>query len=292
MSQWESSELFKQLADALPVGLYITDPDRKIIYWNHYAERITGYLSHEVLKRSCRDDLLVHCHLNGPPVCNDGNCPLLSALRDGKTHGATYFLRHKHGHRVSVRIQAIPVRNEHGAIVAIAELFQEDTAGNEGMKWEAPSRFDGELGIPTADETREHLRRYLVQHPSRLAVYLIVVEQLNEMGRMRGDGMVRALLAAVAQSVMRLLVAPHYFGWWTGHRFLLLVPNCSPETFQEIHTELRDVGSACGVKWWGDWIIPRVLAYATLAEEHDSPESVIARIAPDTPCEKLPAGDL
>ena len=31
------------LIEALPDGAYVVDPDRRIIYWNAAAERITGW---------------------------------------------------------------------------------------------------------------------------------------------------------------------------------------------------------------------------------------------------------
>lgn len=36
-------ENFRKIADDLPFGLYIVEPDRTIVYWNKEAEQITGY---------------------------------------------------------------------------------------------------------------------------------------------------------------------------------------------------------------------------------------------------------
>ena len=35
------AEVFYQLAEKLPYGLYIVSPDRTILFWNDEAERIT-----------------------------------------------------------------------------------------------------------------------------------------------------------------------------------------------------------------------------------------------------------
>ena len=58
-------DLFRQIVESLPVGIYVVALDRRILFWNQAAERITGYFSQEVIGRSCRDDVLVHCGAAG-----------------------------------------------------------------------------------------------------------------------------------------------------------------------------------------------------------------------------------
>lgn len=55
-----SADIFRQIANALPVGVYIVGLDRRITFWNEAPEKITGYLSQEVIGRPCHADILVH----------------------------------------------------------------------------------------------------------------------------------------------------------------------------------------------------------------------------------------
>ena len=57
------------LLNSLADGAYITDVDRKILFWNHAAERITGWPAQEVVGRTCHDNLLVHEDKDGHPLC-------------------------------------------------------------------------------------------------------------------------------------------------------------------------------------------------------------------------------
>jgi PAS domain S-box-containing protein len=43
---------FEAVVDSLEAGVYVVDRDRKIVYWNHGAERISGYL-----RQKSRDDI-------------------------------------------------------------------------------------------------------------------------------------------------------------------------------------------------------------------------------------------
>ena len=51
---------YKDLLDHMSDGVYFVDRDRKILYWNEGAFRLSGYSSQELLGRSCQDDILCH----------------------------------------------------------------------------------------------------------------------------------------------------------------------------------------------------------------------------------------
>jgi hypothetical protein len=58
-------DIYRLLLDQMEEGIYITDRDRRILYWNGGAERISGYYSHEIVGRLCQGDLLMHCDESG-----------------------------------------------------------------------------------------------------------------------------------------------------------------------------------------------------------------------------------
>ena len=53
-------ENFRKIADDLPFGLYIVEPDRTIVYWNKEAEQITGYKREEMVGKHCPQSGLFH----------------------------------------------------------------------------------------------------------------------------------------------------------------------------------------------------------------------------------------
>jgi PAS domain-containing protein len=60
--------LFRRILDDLPDGVYITDRERRVRYWNHAAERITGYGAEHVVGRRCADNILIHVDADGTPM--------------------------------------------------------------------------------------------------------------------------------------------------------------------------------------------------------------------------------
>ncbi len=113
---------FENIVSNLHDGLYFTDRNRKILYWNRAAEQITGFTSQEVVGRSCLDNLLCHIDAEGVSLCK-GLCPLASSILDGRAREADVFLHHKDGHRVPVMVRTNPLRSSQGKITGAIELF-------------------------------------------------------------------------------------------------------------------------------------------------------------------------
>ena len=61
MSPLTEPEQLREIMNTIPVGLYLTDKEYRILFWNEAAERITGYKQQEVIGRCCREKLIAHC---------------------------------------------------------------------------------------------------------------------------------------------------------------------------------------------------------------------------------------
>lgn len=280
MPLFDNAEIFRQFVDLLPFGAYIADPARKILYWNRRAEQITGFLAQEVVGHNCAEDILEHCTHGGAGVCDSERCPLLRVVREGRAAEARLFLRHKAGHRVPVLVRTLPLRDEQGRISSVAELFQEETVGPDGLCWitENIDRFDSQMGLPSVTASRAQLQMSLAQEEIRYAAFVIELDQLQEMAVRRGREMTNVALRALGQTVSRMLTMPHYLGGWADSRLLVVVPHCNPKRMETIARMLQEAGSACNVVWWGERVPLAAKVKATLLETHESIDSTLARL--------------
>ena len=114
---------YKIILDQIFDGVYIVDRERRIIYWNDGAKRISGFKSEEVVGRYCHDNILNHVDEFGINLCLNG-CPLHQTLADGHVREIMVYLQHKRGHRIPVKIRSFPLY-EDGEIVASVEIFTE-----------------------------------------------------------------------------------------------------------------------------------------------------------------------
>jgi diguanylate cyclase (GGDEF)-like protein/PAS domain S-box-containing protein len=219
-------------------GVYFVDNDRRILYWNQGAFRLTGYTSDEILGRCCQEDVLCHVDGEGTDLCQNG-CPLSASIQDGGMHEANVYLRHKQGRRVPVNVRVQPMNDANGQIIGAIEIFSDDTAQNEVRRraetmkrmafidhlTQLPNRRFLEMSIQTAHDEFKF-------HQSPFAVLLIDLDRFKRIndsfGHVCGD---RALneVAATLSGAMR---PADNLGRWGGDEFLAIVRNIG---FEELH---------------------------------------------------------
>lgn len=116
----------KTILDYLYDGVYIVDKDRKIVYWNFSAEKLTGYSSGEIIGSNCYDNLLNHTNSEGVLLCRR-ECPLAMTIKDGALREAEVYLQHKSGHRIPVIVRISPISDAAGEIIGAVEIFSDNS---------------------------------------------------------------------------------------------------------------------------------------------------------------------
>jgi PAS domain S-box-containing protein len=274
--------LLEHLADVLPFGVFVLGEDRRIWYWNTVAEQITGYLAHEVVGRSCVP-IMEHCDIDGNNMCERGSCPATAAFERGTQRQTSLFARHKDGHRISVTLRSIPLRDETGKLVAFAGLFQQERACPEDLYWleDASLRTEPGLELYSGESTRNQLRAALATPSAAFSAFAIEIERLKELRERHGAEMIRAAKRAVIHGIARILATAHYLGHWNDTHMLLLVPGCSDHARSELQNKLASVLAPSAITWWGDRIELRVTTKSTAYCDGDSFEGFLERLGLD-----------
>jgi len=234
------SSFYRELLDHIVDGVYFVDRDRRILYWNEGAFRLTGYKAEELLGKCCQDDILCHVDYSGKNLCHDG-CPLTASIADGKPHSANVFLRHKQGRRVPVNVQIQPMLGTDGSIVGAIEIFSDNSAEIEAQrKIEAMKRLaflDHLTQLPNRRYLEMSLHSALSEyqvHKDPLGVLLIDFDGFKEIndsfGHFSGD---RALQEA-AGTLMKSFRPTDIVGRWGGDEFLAIAYNVSEAILSEL----------------------------------------------------------
>ncbi len=114
-------------------GVYITDHNRRILFWNQGAERLTGFTAEEVQGRCCYDNILNHIDADGNLLCNN-RCPLLRTIETGEpSRGKVYPLR-KDKKRFATTTHVGAIKDPSGRTVAGIEVFRDITAEEKYRK--------------------------------------------------------------------------------------------------------------------------------------------------------------
>jgi len=276
-------DFHRAVLESLPAAVYVVDRDRRILVWNDGAEKLTGYLRHEVIGRHCQDNLLMHCDASGAILCGAA-CPLLETMHDGQPREADLFLLHRHGQRVPVRIRTVPLRDDQGHIRGVTECFDQVVVV-PGMQVCAGTGVDDTLDevtkIPGHRATWTHLRMVLETlgdgANSSLGVLSIAADGLDRLRHAHGRIAVNAVLYATAQTLMRNLQSDEMVGRWSEDRFVALVNATSTETLLKAANALKRLVSLEAVPWWGDRLSVTLSIGGTLVKAGDDTESLVHR---------------
>ncbi len=113
-----------RILDNLKEGIIAHDLDRRIFFFNHAAEKITGYDREEVLHKDCHEAF-------GSPFCG-GQCLFVTRNDDSRTiisddREYPVNIITKYGESRNVEMSVTPLRDEMGNVIGVLSLIQDIT---------------------------------------------------------------------------------------------------------------------------------------------------------------------
>lgn len=283
MPDFKDPEIFRTVLSSLQTGVYLMDRDRKIHFWNDGAERLTGYLQHEVLGHSCQENLLKECDELGCSSCR-GLCPVRDTLLNGRKKVSQMYFHHKDGRRIPVHVWTVPIRDEHGSIIGAAESFENQRSSLEKRRVQntlaSYGCLDETTGIPNLGFTQFHLRENLTgfeEYRVPFSILLTRIENLDSFrlkyGREAGD----TILGLVARNLKNTLRPTDFLGRWDDDKFLAIAPSCENQGLKSLVDRVRRVLHYEGIQWWGDELLATTSIGSATVMTGDTTETLIGR---------------
>jgi len=274
---------YRAILESLPSGVYAVDRERKLLFWNDGAERITGYLRQEVIGRHCQENLLMHCDLTYHCLCGP-ECPLLATMHDGRSREAQLFLRHKDGERIPVRVRAVPLRDSAGSIVGAVETFDEQhPTCNPRVHPNAqtvPNHVEQTTGVSDRQSTELYLRasvRDFAEDRVPFSVLRMVIDDLNGFrkthGAVAGDRIVHMVAVTLSKNLRDGDIAGH----WAEDQFVAILLDCPAAALAQIAEQLKRAIESTEILWWGDRLCITTSAGGATVREGDTAESLLLR---------------
>jgi PAS domain S-box-containing protein/diguanylate cyclase (GGDEF)-like protein len=283
MCSFDDSEIYRSILESLPDGVCVVDTQKRIVLWSDGAERITGYLRHEVIGRRCIAEPLLHCDQPGCEFCTEG-CPLARAMKTSRGAEGTGFLHHKSGHEIPVSMRAVPVHNQHGSIVGAVETFQDLQQAAHPDRCETrgqlPEAVDPVTGTATHVMAELHLRRALEafqKFHTPFGVMLIRVEKLPHFRASLGPEAAASFLRVVARTLEGALWITDFVGRWSDDEFLIILSNCHADAIRGVRERVRHTIAGEGIEWWGERRSLPVSIGEASAEDQDTVDAVLER---------------
>src|SRR6266568_614592 len=112
MLDLEDPKTLRAILTSLGAGQYITNRERRIVFWNRTAEQLTGYMQHNLLGHICVEDAASVAENKRCPFCGTIRVPD-EVLNDGTANDIYVYLEHKAGHMIPVHVRAVAIRDTH-----------------------------------------------------------------------------------------------------------------------------------------------------------------------------------
>lgn len=258
MQEFQDWEICRSILESLPTGLCVVDMQRRVVFWSDGAERITGYLRHEVVGRDCLTSILPHCDKIKSQPC-PANCPIDSAIRKARGVEGTGFIHHKDGHRLQLLTTAVPIHNAHGSIIGVVKTFDDHHPPDNPEHREDTLKLSGYLdevtGLPNHAMMRSHLRESLATFMELhvpFAILYVRVEGLDHFRSNFGQRAATSILRAIAQTLEAALWKTDLVGRWSDDRLLAILNGCTEDAIHSVCQRLSGMLADEGIEWWGE----------------------------------------
>ena len=228
-----SSGVLNSLAD----GAYITDLNRRILFWSRAAERITGWSSAEVLSRTCSDNILVHVDKDGRPLCGRELCPLHRTMVTGlpSTEPLLIFGKHRRGGRIPLETTVAPIRDKNGDVIGGIETFRDLTSSVRDQLQSRSIQRQAFRNAATGDDRISCQARYMPRDIIGGDFYGIERVDADHYGLLVADAMGHGISAALYSMQLRAFLNECCTHLETPSQFMKILN-------QRLHELVRDAG--------------------------------------------------
>ncbi len=119
---------YEKILNQIKDGIFITDLERKIVFWNSGAEELTGITAEEMISKHCFDvGSLCNRDQRGRKLCNPETCPIKRAM-DSNLSGIyphIVFMNTKWGQELPVSINIGPIHDLSGKVAGGVCVFRD-----------------------------------------------------------------------------------------------------------------------------------------------------------------------
>ncbi len=279
-----NEQLFCDLFAAVQDGVYFTDLNRRITFWNRSAERISGYSAAEVLGRSCADNILIHVDGAGNNLCR-GSCPLSKSMETRCAAETVVALHHRNGHRVSVQVRTLPIVDGDGRVTGGIEVFTEAVERQNLVEkiadLERLALLDPLTGVANRrflESTVETLLDQFHRYHWPFGVLFADIDDFKRINDTFSHATGDRVLKLVAGTLLDNVRSFDSVGRWGGEEFVLLLANIDLPKLERIGQKIRHL-VADALFWEEERPVQTTLSLGgTLSQAGDTPATILDRV--------------
>jgi diguanylate cyclase (GGDEF)-like protein len=278
-----SANLCNSVLDQIQDAVVWVDGNRKVVYWNKAAERISGREAASVLGQSCSELPALFSDLGGVDICRD-KCPVAMTLKDGAPRTLDVYLHHKEGFRTPASLRIIPVFKDGGEIIGAVETFT-GTAPKVTIplalaELEKMGLVDSESGIPSKQYLDMTLNTRLEEFQKYGLSFGMIYVDIDNYGKIlekQGRFNASKIIRTVARTLHKNIRFFDIVGRWGTEEFVIILLNIDEGRLDIVANKLRLLVAESYITTETGMLNTTVSMGASLVLRYDTVESLIKR---------------
>ncbi|GAB6164319.1 diguanylate cyclase [Thermostilla marina] len=237
----------RTVLDSMGDGVLFVDRERRIRYWNHGMESMTGVAAESVCQRFWEPGILGLRNEQGNPI-EPEDCPLATALQCGMRAYRRLTLRGRHGRETPVNAQVFPVLRDDNTVLGAAMLVH-DASAEISMEQNIETLKDRVTKDPMTQvanraEFDRTLEVLVSQYRQRNTIFSLIIcdidkfKRINDtFGHQAGDEAIKSLASLLRNHSRPGDLVARY----GGEEFVLLCVDCDIGTATRRAEQIRQV---------------------------------------------------
>ena len=275
--------MYEDVLENVSEGVRFVSQMGQTFFWNSGAEEVTGFGRTEMVGALCEALHLVRDE-GEESVCSF-LCPLKWTKEENRIGDIRVYLRHKEGHLVPVIMNAVPLLDDRGQKIGIAEIFK-PAAWNEktSKKQEGPSEntlVDNLTGLcnqrhaeHTLKAKVEEFRRY----GTRFGLSVVDVDNLGSINGKYGKETGDRMLKMVSRSLASTLRPFDTICRWDSDEFVILASNIrNDQNMMNMSNRIRLLVQESSLDHNGEKLKATVSVGAAMIRREEGEEEILAR---------------
>ncbi|MBN1571767.1 MAG: sensor domain-containing diguanylate cyclase [Deltaproteobacteria bacterium] len=238
---------FMKVAEELDMSVRFFDKNRKLIYINRYAEKLTGYTIKDVLNKTCGEFLEGHIDKRGNKLC-DTNCPIDFTLKNKKIYEGRHYFKNKEGDTFPVEVKVMPVMNEGDKMIGAVEFMIDDRPrlAMEELKRDIQSMIPVDLltGLYTKSKIMEYLEVKVedcLRYGAPLGVIYVMLKNTENIKNELGPKKLDEVLQRVGYLIRMNTRKGDLSGRLGPNDFIILLPNFTEENTRNAAAKFKEI---------------------------------------------------
>jgi diguanylate cyclase (GGDEF)-like protein/PAS domain S-box-containing protein len=276
------AEVLAAALHELEEGIAVLDAESRVLFWNHSAEAITGYLGAELLSRILpKDAYEIDAHHHAVLSATESARQEASPTSGANERPLLVNLHHRQGHSLPAMLRRRPLRDamgkRFGTLLRFHPVEEIDTLPHGAADGDSGHENRVEQSQADMEDRLDEAWREWSTNAIPFGLLWIIVDQAAMLRKTHGRDASEAMLAIVERTLLHGLRPTEILGRWGANEFLVLCHERTPELLQAHALHIGSQARTADFRWWGDRVSLTVSIGVSQAEDADTLRCLLKR---------------